>query len=73
MCLGIPMQIISITENEAIAQVEDVKREISLDLIDNANVGDYVLVHAGFAIEKMDASTAQESIQLRKDFGVSTR
>jgi hydrogenase expression/formation protein HypC len=73
MCLGIPMKIISITENEAIAQVEDVKREISLDLIDNANVGDYVLVHAGFAIEKMDASTAQESIRLRKNFGISTR
>jgi len=67
------MKIISITENEAIAQVEDVKREISLDLIDNANVGDYVLVHAGFAIEKMDASTAQESIRLRKNFGISTR
>ncbi|MBD3377146.1 HypC/HybG/HupF family hydrogenase formation chaperone [candidate division KSB1 bacterium] len=73
MCLGIPMKIISMTENEAIAEVEDIKREISLDLIDNANVGDYVLVHAGFAIEKMDASTARESIRLRKNFGISTR
>jgi hydrogenase expression/formation protein HypC len=67
------MKIISMTENEAIAEVEDIKREISLDLIDNANVGDYVLVHAGFAIEKMDASTARESIRLRKNFGISTR
>ncbi len=73
MCLGIPMKIISITGNEAIAQVEDVKREISLDLIENANIGDYVLVHAGFAIEKMDASTAEESVQLRKNFGISTQ
>lgn len=73
MCLAIPMKIISMTENEAIAEVEDIKREISLDLIDNANVGDYVLVHAGFAIEKMDASTARESIRLRKNFGISTR
>ncbi|MBD3385723.1 HypC/HybG/HupF family hydrogenase formation chaperone [candidate division KSB1 bacterium] len=72
MCLGIPMKIISIDGDEAVAQVEGVKRTVQLNLIDNIGVGDYVLVHAGFAIEKMDATAAQESIKLRKDYGIST-
>ncbi len=72
MCLGIPMKIISIEGDEAVAQVEGVKRTVQLNLIDNIGVGDYVLVHAGFAIEKMDATAAQESIKLRKDYGIST-
>lgn len=72
MCLGIPMRIISIEGDEAVAEVEGVKRTVQLNLIDNIRVGDYVLVHAGFAIEKMDATAAQESIKLRKDYGIST-
>jgi hydrogenase expression/formation protein HypC len=72
MCLGIPMKIISIEGDEAVAEVEGVKRTVQLNLIDNIGVGDYVLVHAGFAIEKMDATAAQESIKLRKDYGIST-
>jgi len=66
------MKIISIEGDEAVAEVEGVKRTVQLNLIDNIGVGDYVLVHAGFAIEKMDATAAQESIKLRKDYGIST-
>jgi hydrogenase expression/formation protein HypC len=66
------MRIISIEGDEAVAEVEGVKRTVQLNLIDNIRVGDYVLVHAGFAIEKMDATAAQESIKLRKDYGIST-
>ncbi len=72
MCLGIPMKIISIQGDEALAKVEGVSRSINLNLVDKVSVGDYVLVHAGFAIEKMDAKAAEESIQLRKKYGIST-
>ena len=54
MCLAVPMQIMEINDSQAIIAAGGVQRRISLLLLPEAQVGDYVLVHAGFAIQKLD-------------------
>ena len=54
------------SDNLATAEILGVTREVALDLTPQANVGDYVLVHAGFAIEVVDADSAKETIELVK-------
>ena len=69
MCLAIPMKISQLDDNRlATVDVLGVTRQISLDLTPQAQVGDYVLVHAGFAIEVVDEQFAQETIDLIKQF-----
>ena len=67
MCLAIPALITEKkSDNLATAEILGVTREVALDLTTQANVGDYVLVHAGFAIEVVDADYAKETIELVK-------
>ncbi len=67
MCLAIPALITEKKlDNLATAEILGVTREVALDLTPQANVGDYVLVHAGFAIEVVDADYAKETIELVK-------
>lgn len=67
MCLAIPALIKEKkSDNLATAEILGVTREVALDLTPQANVGDYVLVHAGFAIEVVDADYAKETIELVK-------
>lgn len=69
MCLAIPAQITEIDEGGlATVDILGVTRSISVDLTPQAKPGDYVLVHAGFAIEVVDAAYAQETIDLVKQF-----
>ena len=69
MCLAIPALITEKkSDNLATAEILGVTREVALDLTPQANVGDYVLVHAGFAIEVVDPDYAQETIDLIKEF-----
>ncbi len=69
MCLAIPARIVEL-EGEGLATVDilGVTRSISVDLTPQAAVDDYVLVHAGFAIEVVDEQFAQETIDLIKQF-----
>ena len=67
MCLAIPSRIIQIEQNVALIDVDGVKRKASLLLLEDANVGDYVIVHAGFAIHKIDEQAAMESLALLKE------
>ena len=64
MCLAIPMKIIEIKDKKGIVEVGGVKREIGLQLMKNIKVGDYVIVHAGFAIQILDEKEAKETIAL---------
>ena len=65
MCLAIPALITEKkSDNLATAEILGVTREVALDLTPQANVGDYVLVHAGFAIEVFDADYAKVTIEL---------
>ncbi len=64
MCLGIPMQIKSIIDDTAICEMEGIRREASLMLVEDARVGDFVLIHAGFAMEKLDPAEAETTLAL---------
>jgi len=62
MCVGVPMQIVEINYPSGIAEAKGVKREIGLQLLpeDQVKIGDHVIVHVGFAIEKVDKKQADE-------------
>jgi hydrogenase expression/formation protein HypC len=64
MCLGIPAEIIEIEGEKAKVKVGGIIRKISLQLIEDYKVGDYVLVHAGFAIQVIDKQKAKENLKL---------
>ncbi len=65
MCLGIPSKIIQIDDSRATIDVYGAQREISLLLIEEPlKIGDYVLVHAGFAIQKLQEDVAKETLKL---------
>jgi hydrogenase expression/formation protein HypC len=65
MCLAVPGKILELGEDEsALIEIGGVKKRISLMLVDDARLGDYVLVHAGFAIEKVNGYEARRTIEL---------
>jgi hydrogenase expression/formation protein HypC len=64
MCLAIPAKVISIDGSSALVAIEDVKYTASLLLLENVSPGDFVLLHAGFAIEKIDPQEAAETMRL---------
>jgi hydrogenase expression/formation protein HypC len=65
MCLAIPAKVVEMNEDKTKAKADfgGIKREINISLVD-ANVGEYVIVHAGFAIEVMDEKEAMETLNL---------
>ena len=67
MCLAIPSKIVKIENNTAIIDVDGVRREASLQLLEAPKVGDYVIVHAGFAINKIHEEDAMESLKLLRE------
>ncbi|MBJ6723759.1 HypC/HybG/HupF family hydrogenase formation chaperone [Geomesophilobacter sediminis] len=68
MCVGVPMMVVEIDGDNAVAEVDGVKREASLMLLsDEVAVGDYVIVHAGFAISKLDKEEALETLALMRE------
>jgi hydrogenase expression/formation protein HypC len=73
MCLAIPSKIIQIEKNMATIDVDGVRREASLLLLEDAAVGDYVIVHAGFAIHKIDEAFALESLALLRQAAALTQ
>lgn len=64
MCLAIPSKIVKIENHQGVVDVEGVSKETNLILIEDAKVGDYVIVHAGFAIYKIDETEALESLKI---------
>ena len=64
MCLAVPAQIIEISGPRARVSLAGNVREADLSLLEEANIGDWVLVHAGFAIEKLSPEDAEETLEL---------
>ena len=64
MCLAVPLKIIEINGNDAVGARDGIRRPVRVDFIKNPKIGDYVMVHAGFAIERVDAEEALLSQQL---------
>ncbi len=67
MCLAIPSKIVKIENNMATIDVDGVRREVSLLLLEDASVGEYVIVHAGFAIQKIDEEAALDTLSLLRE------
>jgi hydrogenase expression/formation protein HypC len=66
MCLGIPMEITEIDGNDAIAVAGGIRKQVRLDLLESVGIGDYVLIHTGYAIERLDPEEARETLELIK-------
>lgn len=64
MCLGIPMKIKKIEGNFAIVETARLTKRISIEMLPSVKVGDYCIVHAGFAIQKINPKAAEETLNL---------
>ncbi|MBU1355530.1 MAG: HypC/HybG/HupF family hydrogenase formation chaperone [Candidatus Edwardsbacteria bacterium] len=71
MCLAIPAKIENIDGTKAEVDIRGLKRKIGLQLMPDAKVGEYVLVHAGFAIQRIDPEEAEETYKLLEDTGIT--
>jgi hydrogenase expression/formation protein HypC len=67
MCLAVPVQVVSIDGNEAEVEIGGVKRQVSIMLTPEAKVGDYVLLHTGYAINVIDEAEAQETLKILEE------
>ena len=68
MCLAVPMEILKIEGDNAWVSVGGAEKKIRLDIVDQRPViGDYVIVHAGFAIHRIDEETAKETLEMLKE------
>lgn len=75
MCLGIPMKVVSIDKENQIAQADalGVVRTISIRMMEDVKEGDWVMVHTGFALEKLEYEEAQEILALLEAVGQASR
>ena len=70
MCLAIPARIEELTTpGNAIVNLGGVRKDISLALVEDAGVGDYVIVHVGYALQKLDQEEAERTLQLFAELG----
>ena len=70
MCLAIPAQVVELRDGDnAVVDLAGVRKEISLALVDNVAVGDYVIVHVGYALNKLDPDEAAKTLALFVEIG----
>jgi hydrogenase expression/formation protein HypC len=67
MCLAVPVRIVSIDGNEAETEIAGVRRRVSIALTPEAKIGDYVLLHTGYAIGVVDEAEAEETLKLLEE------
>ncbi|MEM3525931.1 MAG: HypC/HybG/HupF family hydrogenase formation chaperone [Candidatus Jordarchaeaceae archaeon] len=68
MCLAIPAKVLEIHGEKAIVDFGGVRREAWITLVDNVKVGDYLIIHTGYAIQILDKKEAEETLKLFKEF-----
>jgi len=70
MCLAIPVKVVELLEgDQATVDVGGVRKDISLALVDGITVGDYVILHVGYAIQKLDPEEAEKTLALFAELG----
>ena len=67
MCLAIPAIIVNIEDGMGTVDMAGVQKKVSLILLEEAQVGDYIIVHAGFGIHKIDEEVAMESLRILRE------
>jgi len=70
MCLAIPAEIISIDGDNARVSLAGIHKEISLALVENIQVGDYVLIHVGYALNKISVEEAEATLKIFAEAGI---
>ena len=73
MCLAVPMKVVRIEDNTARVEQDGVSRNVRVDLLGGVVVGEYVLVHAGIAIERVRPEEAEETLRLMRTLGDEVR
>jgi hydrogenase expression/formation protein HypC len=71
MCLAIPMKVIEIEGAFGKVDIEGVKRKVSFQLLPDVQIGDYVLIHAGFAIERINEEEAKRTLDLLSELALA--
>jgi len=70
MCLALPVRIVELREHElGVVDLGGVRREISLAMVEDVQVGDYVIMHAGYALSKLDIEEAERTLRLFAEIG----
>jgi hydrogenase expression/formation protein HypC len=70
MCLAIPAQVVELRDGDnAVVDLAGVRKEISLSLVENVALGDYVIVHVGYALNKLDPEEAAKTLALFAELG----
>jgi hydrogenase expression/formation protein HypC len=72
MCLGVPARVVEVNGASATVEVGGAGREISLMLLDGVAPGDWVILHAGFAIEKLSPEEAEKTLALFRELADAT-
>ena len=73
MCLAIPARVVELLDDGcAVVEVGGVRKEISLALMDDVETGDYVIMHVGFAINRLDPEEAEKTLRLFAEIGIQT-
>lgn len=64
MCIALPCKVIEVSEDQAVVELGGTRRRVFLDLVDEVSEGDYLIVHAGYAINKVDEEEAKKTLEL---------
>lgn len=67
MCLSVPMKVVEIRGEKGLAEIGGMSREVDLRFLPRVEVGDYIIVHAGFALQKLDQEEAEETLSLLRE------
>ncbi|MCX7829752.1 MAG: HypC/HybG/HupF family hydrogenase formation chaperone [Acidobacteria bacterium] len=68
MCLAVPMKLVKMENSVGLVELSGIEREVSLDLVPEAKIGDYLLIHAGFAISVIDEKEANETLDTIREY-----
>ncbi len=67
MCLSVPMRVTEVRGDRGLADIGGVSRRVDLRFLRDVNIGDYIIVHAGFALQKLDRREAEETLALLRE------
>lgn len=72
MCLAIPVRVVELVgDDQAVVDLDGVRKEISLSLVDGVQVGDYVILHVGYALTRLDPEEAERTLALFAQAGAA--
>lgn len=73
MCLALPVRVVELRDGDtAVVDLGGVRKQVSLALVDNVQPGDYVVLHVGYALSRLDAAEARRTLELFAEAGLTT-